>query len=481
MTTNPSASNQDPTLHYAYFGGPRDGLKTGDLPAVLSGQKLTRMVTRVPLSQPHQFSLYAVYECTSETQINGFWQFHFRGLEGPNGEKLNAVSPDHADTERTQESTHALHRSPNLSVLVHSATEGLVKRHSGPATWESKVRGLMLGLALGDAIGSHRAVPRSGSLAAGAASQLAAWTAEGLLRYATRYGGTSIAGSTWNDSIRYAYHRWAAIRGVRPDSGAGDPHLVAEFRGWLQSVPAMLVKRGHSPSMERAIATGNPSGHDSCRPVIKGIPIAVYAGAKGFTHCSPSEAGEFARGVAEITHGNARVGASAAFVVRIAVHCLRAESSFAEVMRAAMVGGLEPELGRAIEDAIKRARSGPKDVDTIARISPDDTSVSVLAGAVFTVLAFPDWQQTREALDFARRAPDGDGVAAVVGAFLGALHGYEVFPTEALSRLELGWAMDRLAVDLALEAKDNQVPEGGWKEGGGPWKEPWWDAKYPGV
>ncbi len=93
MTTEPSAKNLDPTLYCAYFGGPRDGLKSGDLPASFSGQKLTGMVAKLPLSQPAQFSLFAVYECTSETQIDGFWQFHFRGLEGPNGESLVAEVP----------------------------------------------------------------------------------------------------------------------------------------------------------------------------------------------------------------------------------------------------------------------------------------------------------------------------------------------------------------------------------------------------
>ena len=92
MTTCGSAKGQDPSLYCAYFGGPRDGWKTGDLPTLLSGQKLTGMTSHLPLSQPHQFSLVAVYECTSETQINDFWQFHFRRIEGPNGERLVATA-----------------------------------------------------------------------------------------------------------------------------------------------------------------------------------------------------------------------------------------------------------------------------------------------------------------------------------------------------------------------------------------------------
>ena len=50
MTTHESAKNQDPSLYCAYFGGPRDGLETGDLPAVMSGKKLTGAVSKTPLS-----------------------------------------------------------------------------------------------------------------------------------------------------------------------------------------------------------------------------------------------------------------------------------------------------------------------------------------------------------------------------------------------------------------------------------------------
>ena len=53
-------------------------------------------------------------------------------------------------------------------------------RNTAPTTWESRLRGLMLGLALGDAVGSRRSdIPVAGMLEAGAATQLAAWTAEG--------------------------------------------------------------------------------------------------------------------------------------------------------------------------------------------------------------------------------------------------------------------------------------------------------------
>ena len=91
MATVPSAKNQDPTLYCQYFGGPEDGRKTGDLPVIFSGQKLTGMEFRPPLWQPHQTANYAVYVCTSETQVNGFWRFEYVGTEGPDGGALVAT------------------------------------------------------------------------------------------------------------------------------------------------------------------------------------------------------------------------------------------------------------------------------------------------------------------------------------------------------------------------------------------------------
>lgn len=53
--------------------------------------------------------------------------------------------------------------------------------------FESRVRGLVLGLALGDAVGSQSSdVPDEGPLLASVATQLAAWTIEGSLRGMTR-------------------------------------------------------------------------------------------------------------------------------------------------------------------------------------------------------------------------------------------------------------------------------------------------------
>lgn len=91
MNEYPSAAGLDDSLMCAYFGGPQDGWKNGDLPAVMSGRKLTGDISRIPLGQPSQSSLFAEYKCTSETQVDGYWRFDYQGMVGPNGEELAAT------------------------------------------------------------------------------------------------------------------------------------------------------------------------------------------------------------------------------------------------------------------------------------------------------------------------------------------------------------------------------------------------------
>jgi hypothetical protein len=90
-------------------------------------------------------------------------------------------------------------------------------------------------------------------------------------------------------------------------------------------------------------------------------------------------------------------------------------------------------------------------------------------------LSFPHREDVAAALQFAATAPDGDSVAAVAGAFLGAVHGADALPVGVVSRLEVAWVLDTLARDVVLQLTDNP--------GGGefvPARDPhWWD-RYPG-
>ena len=295
-----------------------------------------------------------------------------------------------------------------------------------------------------------------------------------MLRCATRYGIAMAGGGALTTFVGYGYRRWAALRGLQLPPGQAEDH-----GGWLIEVPAMAEVRGRSSSMDQAMQTGRPTDRDTCRPMLRALPVAALAGTDRFTHLDASGAGALAREIAEITHQNPAVGNAAYMAARIAVHCLRGHGSFTEACPVTdFLLPIIPTI-HVLLTAHKGASEHPAKPEFLRQIAPNDTAASVLAGAVYTAYSFPVWKSAADAIEFARLAPDGDGVAGLVGAFLGALHGYEVFPTAQLARLELGWVMDRLAIDIALEVKDNLLPPGGVKEGAEPWLDPWWKVKYP--
>ncbi len=79
------------------------------------------------------------------------------------------------------------------------------------------------------------------------------------------------------------------------------------------------------------------------------------------------------------------------------------------------------------------------------------------------------------ALRFASGAPDGESVACVAGALLGAAHGVEALPAQLVSRHELAWVLDTLARDLLCTVTSSPGGDeytAGW--------DPRWSERYPG-
>lgn len=354
-------------------------------------------------------------------------------------------------------------------------------------TFESRVRGLMLGLALGDAIGSKSSdVPRTGILKAGIATQLAGWTAEGLLRTATRYGGL-VVGNPYS-VLTYAYQRWALLRGGKPTTVDWNPiYEMAGMntRGWLLDVSAMSQQRGSSPSTMKAILSGQAVESEGCQGMLRGLPVAALIGPRihdGRTACPNLEyLDHYARGVSTMTHAVGGNYSTGGFSVSLLAECLRSQDGLEGAFHGVAGRWLDGEIHDHIMSAHATARSTPCVPEVLARLAPHKTGISALAGGLYVALCFPEREVVAEALEFAGGAPDGDSVAAVAGALLGAAHGVEALPVPLISRLELGWVMDTLARDLALQVTTNQAGDG-WKgDGYEDPADPYWDTRYPGV
>ena len=357
---------------------------------------------------------------------------------------------------------------------------------------ESRVRGLMLGLALGDAVGSKASeVPASGVLKAGAATQLAAWSVEASLRTISRSGHLEPSADL---IARHAYQRWAMLRGTKPEPGVyWKPFQVTEgkpgheeCRGWLVDVPGMRKVRGSSPSTQKALQAGKVVRSGGCQAFLRVLPIAALAiSDQPYVQAKVSDtpvrlaAEEWARRLALLTHDDGDSQQLSVLGLRMLESALVARDGLRSAIERIITTPMamrDPGLAEALWLGLRE----PCVVRHLEQIAPDKTARSALLGGLYVAASFPDQDTVTEAIQFAGWAKDGDSVGAFAGAILGARHGYESLPTAWLNRLELGWAMDRLAADLrvVLEAQrelaaDHQLCDAIMAS------DPWWKSKYP--
>lgn len=350
-----------------------------------------------------------------------------------------------------------------------------------PLLWGIRIRGLLLGLALGDSLGgAHGHFPATGVIRAGVSTQLATFTTEGIIRAEMRAAHKGICHPP--SVVWHAYCRWAVAQGIEIEAMRRHWSIGAEQSwpdGWLAQVPLLGQRRGSAPATVAALKRLQPgtvenatSGSRGCHALTKTLPVAAvsYTGDHSFV-------ADFAREVAALTHGHPDAHTATAVAVNVTAHCLTAESFSRAIDDCFADSGLEYATGwmMALDQAQQAGAKYPRNAGWLARLAPDATAPSALLGGAYVSMSFPDRGNAMDALRFAAGAPDGDSVAAVTGAFLGALHGADVWPVDLLSRLELMWVLDTLARDLVL-----QLTEG---PGGAEYTPPrdphWWD-RYPG-
>ncbi len=343
-------------------------------------------------------------------------------------------------------------------------------------TWGQRVRGLLIGLAIGDAIGAARGkLPETGPVQAGVATQLAAFTTEGIIRATVRAnhkGISSLSGVVW-----HAYSRWAAGHGIEVEQlrRRWQPGTEGAWPdGWLAQVPLLTQRRGSAPATVSAVRGLEPGTPER--------PVSNSAGAHALTRTLPVAAlgrtwsrkplVRYAEEIAALSHGHEDAHWSTSTAVLWAAGCL-VTGDLVEALGETN----RMEMGTYIGYARDTALDEPRQQAFLARdnVAADRTARSALTGAVYATHSFPDPGDAVAAVEFAATAPGGSAVPTVTAAILGATHGVDVWPVELVSRLELAWVMDTLARDLVLQLTDNP----GGEEYTKPRDPHWWD-RYPG-
>lgn len=329
-----------------------------------------------------------------------------------------------------------------------------------------RVRGCLLGCAVGDALGTPLARMSTGAIraevapgrrggrgpvgvrryaegahgvgAGGAFSQRLLFAAEGLIRAGALPPGLDGRPADPVAAVHRAFLRWHATQRTpgpppRPD-------------GWLSGLQAVYVHSDADPTTLAALRTGimgspeRPLNNSrswgalpGCVPVAAGGWDAYDVGARvaAITH-THAEAG-LAGGALSVILGSLLEGASLSLAVDVVVARLDA-----------LDGG--PELAAALVRAIDRAEGSAVDPAVMAELGGGVEARDVLSMALYCATGVEGFEDgvALSVLSDGR----SDALGAVAGALLGALVGVDGLPEKLLDALVLREPLDRLAREL---------------------------------
>lgn len=346
---------------------------------------------------------------------------------------------------------------------------------------QDRVRGCLLGGAVGDALGApvefaslahiravfgpaglSEPVPAYGRLGAVTDdTQLTLWTAEGLIRAWVR--GSLRGVSSLEGCVGHAYLRWLRTQGEAPH-----PEVEVGEDGWLWQVQGLWSARAPGSTCLAALASARSYGQPAAN-ASKGCAGLVRVAPAGFA-ARPEQAFDLGCKLARLTHGHASGWLPAGWMAEL-VAGLSQGAPLGEAMAradAALVlqAGCD-ETVRALAKARALAAKGRAEVVPSA-LGLGWTAPEALAIAVWCVLVGRDYA---DALRLAvNHDGDSDATASLTGQILGALHGAAVIPAAWLEPLELRSEIERVADDLAQVFGD--AP---------PDAEAMWRAGYPGY
>ncbi|MGW6915894.1 ADP-ribosylglycohydrolase family protein [Kitasatospora sp. NPDC054939] len=349
--------------------------------------------------------------------------------------------------------------------------------------YRSRIRGCLLGGAIGDALG--RPVERAGLAqiratygpqgltdlmpdedgATGRISddtQLTLFTAEGWMTAYDRIREKGISGAEVL-IVHDAYLRWLETQ----DHTAPPPRSPAlrHHIGRLRDEQWLYARRGAG----RSCLDGLRQGHTpEARAPITGLPGPVNPGSKGggalarsvpfgFTDTDPRLCFELAARCAQTSHGHPTAYLSAGALAATVRHLLLGSSLADAVGRSLELLGHYPgheETGAALRRALALAANGPATPDTVDSFGSGWTAEEILGVAVYAALAqsrsWPVHTRFESGLLLAvNHSGTSDSSGAVCGSLLGAHYGDVMLSRAWLARLEGRATIATLADDFA--------------------------------
>ena len=316
-----------------------------------------------------------------------------------------------------------------------------------------RIRGCLLGGAIGDALGagiefgslaSIRAkygpagvtdfVPCYGrEVAVTDDTQMTLFTAEGLVWAAE-------ADSDLVEGVWHAYVRW-----YRTQQHRGPTHDAVG----LEALHSMHSSRAPGNTCMSAVAGGrmgtpaDPTNNSKgCGAVMRVAPVAFVA-------CSAEEAWDIGCRTGALTHGH-DCGWASAGALSVMIWQLRHGSTLDAAIRNGASVAATHDGGAEVVDWIDRAielASRPIDGDLIDRFGAGWVGEEALAIAVACVLGIEDPEDAM--LASVNHSGDSDSTGSIAGQLLGTAHGPDVFRSDWRERIELADILEDISLQLA--------------------------------
>jgi ADP-ribosylglycohydrolase len=304
--------------------------------------------------------------------------------------------------------------------------------------YRSRVRGCLLGGALGDALGapvefSSLSEIRSRHGPAGVTSlssglvtddtQLTLFTVEGMIRASVR-GDPS--------EVHRAYLRWLATQ-----QRSSPP---ADVVGWLGSEQWLYAQRAPGNACLSGLRSDRPGSLDHpVNPSSKGCGAVMRSAPFGLANDSPERCFRSAVEGAVLTHGHP-TGYLAAGTFAAIVHGLVEGRSLPDAVSQAR-GLLEAydqreETLTAVDSAVAAAAGEPS-AEQVERLGGGWVAEEALAIGLYCALVYSESTQVRDALLLSvNHTGDSDSTGSICGNLLGALHGEAALPAAWVGEVE---------------------------------------------
>lgn len=338
-------------------------------------------------------------------------------------------------------------------------------------------RGCLIGGAVGDALGcpveflqlkeikeiygpdgiTELVIGKSGKAEITDDTQMTLFTAEGLLRAATRHsqqGNCHIPSVVFN-----AYHRWLFTQGFQVKG------ILKKLDGYLIGISDLHKSRGPGNTCLSALKSGQMgtikkpiNNSKGCGGVMRSAPVGLF--------CSRKNAFKIGAECAALTHGHPSGYLSAgvlAHVIACIIEGMHLEDSVSDSLTELLKYNGHEECYNLIQEAVELSQNDTEPQSALTMLGEGWVGDEAIAIAIYCALKHKT--DFKKALILAvNHNGDSDSTGAITGNILGAYLGLDAIPANWLQQVELAEVLIQIADDLLIGYQDTEE----------------WQKKYPG-